>query len=327
MTDDMINDLVSGAAKAQDADFGSLAIYAALKAATEDRINMPDNLVDTRPDGSGAPPDRPYIAPEHRESPRLPRRLLVAAAVVAFVATGAAGVVLSRDDDTPRELDETTTTSEPQGPLEDRIVAANRDAYANRIVHRTLTYTEPMVATEPASTHESWTDDRTGAFRFRSAALEEGRDGPALDTGPVTFDGGDPVGTRTVDHCVSAYADDLSKQGDLPPNSSADDLEARLAEGRLVVEATEEFRGRDAIRLRIAPPDPRDGFIWLDAATLLPFWSEGQADSDGAFTEAFEFLPRSAESLDLLVPPVPAGYAEVENLPDRGVKLAADCQS
>jgi len=332
MTDDTINDLVSATARAHDADFGSLAIYAALKAATEDRIHVPDNLIDDRPDAAGPPPDRPYIAGRHREPPRVPRRLLAAAAVVAFVATGAAGVLLSRDDDRPRELEKTTTTTTvPEGPLEDRIIAANRDAYADSIVHQTLTYTDPGSPGEPDSTHESWLDDRASVSRWRSVALEEGEDprqqGPALDTGPVTFDGSDSAGTRTVDHCVSEYSDDVAEPGTkAPPDTSADYFEERLVEGRLVVDATVEFKGRDAIRLRIEPPDPRSGYVWLDATTLLPFWSEGSADSDGDFTEAFEFLPRS-ENLDLLVPPVPAGYTKVDKVPDRGVMLPADCQN
>jgi hypothetical protein len=330
MTDDTIDDLVSGAAKAHDADFGSLAIYAALKAATEDRIHMTDNLIDDRPDVSEAPPDRPYIDRRRRHvPPPIQRRFLAAVAAVAFIATCAAGVALSRDDDEPREPDKANTTTVPEGVLEERIIAANREAYANSIVHRTLTYENSVSPEEPDSTHDSWTDDRTGASRWRSSGMEEGFEPRpelvALDLGPVTYDGVDPVGIRTVDSCSSEYSDDLSAPSHGAPNALADFMVESLEDGGLVVDGTEVFRGRDAIRLRIAQPDPRSGFIWLDATTLLPFWSEGSADSDGDFTEAFVFLPRSEENIDLLVPPVPAGFTKVAKVPDRGAVLPTDC--
>jgi hypothetical protein len=331
MTDDKINDLVSAAAKAHDADFGSLAIYAALKAATEDRIHTSDDLIDDGPDASGPPPERAYIGPRRRDIPRLPRRFLAAVAAIAFIATCAAGVALSQDD-TPRELDEATTTTVSPETLKEQIIAASRVAYSDSIVHRRLTYTDPLAPMQPDSVHDSWNDDSTRANRYRSATLEEGEDprqeGPALDHGLVTFDGIDAVGTRTVDHCFSEFADGPSEPSDLPRETSTDYLEEDLEAGRLVVDGREVFKGRDAIRLRIAPPDPRDGFVWLDATTLLPFWSEGRADSDGAFTEAFEFLPRSDKNFDLLVPPVPAGYTKVDTIPDdRGTNTAADCPS
>jgi hypothetical protein len=334
MTDRRINDLVSAAAKAHDADFGSPAIYAALKAATDERIQGPDNptydLVDAGPDVSGPPLESPYTGPRGPDLPRIPRRFLAAVAAVAFIATCAAGVTLSHDGDASGDPDKAVTTTVQKRTLEQRIVAANRAAYASSIVHHRLTYTEPVAPGDKGSTHDSWTDDTTGARRYRSTALEQReeslQEGPALDEGPVSFDGVDPVGTRTVDHCLSEYADDLSEPTDSSPSTWADELEESLNAGSLVVDGREVVEGRDAIRLRIAPPDPRDGFVWLDATTLLPFRSEGHADSDGAFTETFEFLRRSEENFDLLVPPVPARYTKVDEIPDRNPSAPAGCQ-
>jgi len=321
MTDDMINDLVSGAASAQDADFGSLAIYAALKAATEDRIHMQDNLIDDRPDGPGAPPDRPYIAPPGREPQRFPRRLLVAAAALAFVATGVAGVVFSTND-TPRENDKTTSTTVPEGTIEERIVAAYRAAYAERIEHRTLTYTDKGVS------HESWRDDGTGLQRFRSTGGGEGslKGKPRSDEGPLrTDDGRDPSGIRRIDHCFTEYADDPTAASSIKSGTAVDEMQTALEEGRLVVEGERELDGRDTIRLRYDGAEPREGYLWLDATTLLPFRAEGQEDSDGAFVQTVEFLPRSAENLELLVPPVPAGYTKVDQIHDPDAGDAAGC--
>ena len=321
MTDDVINDLVAGAASAQDADFGSLAIYAALKAATEDRIHMPDDLIDTRPDGPGAPPHRPYIAPQDQEAPRFPRRLLMAVAAAAFVATGVAGVVFATSDDTPREIEKTTTTTVPQGTLEDRIIAANRDAHADSIVHRTVTYTDKGV------TYETWSDDSTGLRRFRATGGEDGslQGKPMSDEGPLRTDGTNPSGARRVDHCFAEYADEPTATSGVPSGSAVDEMQQALDEGRLVVEGARELEGRDTIRLRYDGAEPREGTVWLDATTLLPYRSEGQEDSDGAFVETTEFLPRSAENLEVLVPPVPAAYEKVDQLRAPEATAGAGC--
>lgn len=321
MTDDMINDLVSGTAKAHDADFGSLAIYAALKAATEDRIHMPDDLIDTRPDGSGAPPARPYIAPPDRGTPRPQRRLLLAVAAIALVAAGIAGAVFATDDDTPRETDKATSTTVPEATIEERIVAAYRAAYADNVEHRTFTYADKGV------TYETWTDDRTGLRRFRTEGGGEGslKGKPSSDEGPLRTDDTSTSGVRRIDHCFREYTDDPTASSGVPSGTEVDEMQRALDEGRLVVEGERELDGRATIRLRYDGAEPREGYVWLDATTLLPFRAEGQEDSDGAFVETTELLPRSAENLETLVPPVPAGYTKVDQLRDPDAGAVAGC--
>jgi hypothetical protein len=230
-------------------------------------------------------------------------------------------VVLSQDD-TPRKLDKATTTTVSAERLEERIVAAYRRALSRNVMHTVTVW-------HGGPTTDLWHDASSGASRFRSTGDGDGslRGKAARDYGPVTFDGTDPVGTRTVDHCFSDYVDNVIDPFAIPWGATANDLEDDLTSGRLVVDGLAVLDGRDTIRLSVTAGEFDDGHIWLDDTTLLPLRAEGSFDMEGDYTETYEFLPRSDANLADLVPPVPSGYAKVDQVHLPEETIDADCET
>jgi hypothetical protein len=146
-----------------------------------------------------------------------------------------------------------------------------------------------------------------------------------------------PVDRRLVDHCLRQYADvtgpDLRIADTLTP------LRDALAGGRVRVSGPMAVDGRELLRLDpvaeipAAAGDPEldaanqaaaeteaaRGVVYVDPATQLPVRTETEPASGGS---TIEYLPRSPENLALLVPPVPAGYTQVDQLAHDDVRVA-----
>jgi hypothetical protein len=202
-------------------------------------------------------------------------------------------------------------------PLPERIVFAFRVAYLGSI-ERTFTVDSRYGGT----TDEMWRDDRSGTWRTRTTGGTGSLAGkPSRDDGPYGFDGDTPTGRRTVDHCFSEYMESNlygPRNNVTVPVGTARDFDS----GVLVVEGNETVDGREAIRLRYTD---RDGSIWLDATTLLPFRTSGTFEDGGSYTTTVEFLPRTAENRRLLEPEIPAGYTLVDQPRGDGASQDAGC--
>jgi hypothetical protein len=168
-----------------------------------------------------------------------------------------------------------------------------------------------------------WRDDQTGTWRDLTTGGNGSLHGkPSLDSGPSGFDGNTPTGRRSIDHCFSEY----SENGLYGPRNNVTEpvgIKRDFDSGALAVDGNEIVDGREAIRLRYADGD---GTIWLDAATLLPFRGAGTFDDGGRYTTTVEFLPRTDANRRLLVPPIPAGFTEVDQLRGDGASRDAGCQ-
>jgi hypothetical protein len=253
--------------------------------------------------------------------------LAAAAALVAGVASGQFGSDGSPASDARRGTD----TAAGDGGLATRIVTAVEEATAESVVHVLQDN-----ATSPDS--ESWHDETTGLWRDRSL----GTDGaPDYDYGapiPPSPDqpapGGDEeVAIRTVDHCLREYADGTEPAP--PARDQAQWIRESLAGGRLVEDGTETVDGRELIRLRAVPPED-DGFdytgpaedtvVLVDPDTYRPISLRSYPDSDFEYVQTFDYLPRTAQNLALLSPPVPDGFTQVDSLPGDAERRAAGCE-
>jgi hypothetical protein len=145
--------------------------------------------------------------------------------------------------------------------------------------------------------------------------------GPGMNTGPLVEglrNGTHHVqGTEVVDGRELLVVSGPRSVEELPAK-----LQERLADAGIVdltieadgslrytpADVTVEERAREAELFAelMTVVDPTTYYI--DPATNLPVREGGQ---DGA-TTSVEFLPRSAESLALLVPPIPEGYTQVD---------------
>jgi hypothetical protein len=274
-----------------------------------------------------------------RRAPRPPRWAVAAAAAVAVLAGGLA-VARAGDDDGDRgRPDVDTAASDPTDDQTlDSIAAAVDGAIADgMIVH--LTHDDVS---------EAWVDLRSGAERRILPASTGGRtmdwgrsEAPAAGTDQPSR--GDDMPRRLVDHCLHQYAD--RREADLYYSDVVSPLSEELAAGAFTVDGTVTVDGRELLRLvPVEVPlettgDPVDDdelmavatigtqIVYVDPATYLPVRIEDQRASaspeDGVPTSGssapssntyLEFLPRTPANLELLVPPVPAGYTQVDQL-------------
>jgi len=296
--------------------------------------------------------DHDHAHDRHRRS-RTRTRLLAAAAVAAVLAGGVAAVRLA--DDAGPSVDTASHGADDQGEAElQRILDALDAAIGGGSVAH---------STRPGGgVPEAWVDLRTGAER---AVVPASTGGKTMDWGryeapAVGAERPDPaaaVPRRFVDHCLHQYAD--RSEGDLQVNDLVTPLRDGLAGGRFEVDGTEVVDGRELIRLRpvvdLPTPsgNPEDDaaeataalgiqqVVYVDPATHLPvrlveshpgvqFDAEtgtiATLPGGPSTTTDIEILPRTAGNLALLVPPVPAGYTQVDQLAQDEVR-ASGCVS
>jgi len=245
------------------------------------------------------------LAPGHvvRLTRRRSRRSLVAvSAAAALVAGLVAGQLVGSPSETP---------------LMGRIVAASDEASASSIVHVVNEQTLPGEA-EPSSVTERWTDDTSDATRMRThiPGVPDGQ----IDVGPLTgptIDVPAHSGQRVVDYCTRQYVDHVDTDGaSVDVKGDFGTLRDAVAAGRLSEDGTEVIDGRELIRLtRIEPvPGVADHVVLVDPDTYLPVRARGRLSSGETFSQTYDYLPRTAENLALLLPPLPEGFTQVDSL-------------
>lgn len=310
--DRQTDELVAIATNTRDADFGSLAMHAALKAAMEDLIMSTETDRGTghvtthpRPD----PPERSYLTGPEPARGR-PRWLLAAAAIAAAVLTVSGVLALQA-----RGPLETTTATDPAPPttsitedpeLLDRIVTAYEQGYGNNLVRQTTTYGDGRVQ---AATIDDAGGHTAGSMTGADGSGWDGR--TVWEWGAAGLDEDGYTGWVEVDHCDAEYTD--ASREVMPERMIGNDLRDAVESGRLVIEGTEVKDGRDAIRIVDGTEASSDETLWLDAETLLPFRLEGASGEGhaGGYLITVEFLPRSDDNLAELVVAVPEGYTYV----------------
>jgi hypothetical protein len=243
---------------------------------------------------------------EHRGSEhkrRRPRRSLtvgVAAAAALVVGLVAAQLVGTSSDT----------------PLLGRIAAATDEAAAVSIVHWVDEQTLPGEA-GPSRVTEFWTDERSDATRVLH---RDAQGDPVLDVGPLTgpnLESPAHSGQFVVDYCSQQYVEHRDTGGASTDLGFPDGQSLREAidEGRWVEDGTEAVDGRDLIRLIRAEGESGAGDVLLvDPDSYLPVRMRGTMQSGESFSQTYEYVPRTSESLALLRPPVPAGFSQADPL-------------
>jgi hypothetical protein len=206
-------------------------------------------------------------------------------------------------------------------PLADRVEFAWRVGYLSNVEHTVTTDSR-----DGSTFDEEWWDDSAGVSRTLNFAQSGTlRGGPSGDNGAAGFDGTTPKGSRTVDYCYSEYTDSTTGPA-IIPQTMAQGIRDQFDRGVLVEEGHEVVNGRDTIRLsRTNHPSLPPAFLWLDATTLLPVRTSGVRDVGLVYSTTHEFLPRTDETRELIVPPVPEGFTKVERLRGPEASFVAGC--
>ena len=215
---------------------------------------------------------------------------------------------------TPPDEDEAPPAD---APFAERVEFAWRVGYLGNIEHTLTTDSR-----NGGTTSEMWWDDSTGVWRTRSTGGTGSLHGkPELDHGAAGFDGATPKGQRQIDFCFGEYMDwDIGPL--VTPETKAQRIRQDLDRGVLVEDGREVIDGRDTIRLRRTDHDER---MWLDEATLLPVRTAGTWAGGGDYSTTHEFLPRTDETRQLVVPPVPEGFTKVDQVRGDGAARDAGC--
>lgn len=191
----------------------------------------------------------------------------------------------------------------------ERIVAATERALGDSVIH------VEIGGPESVRGMERWIDETSGSFR---TVTRRASGAPAVETGP----GPGGASARVVDHCRRQYADDPDVTsepitGESDPRAVLD----ALAAGELAEDGTEVVDGRELVRL-VGTTGETTGDelamtreVLVDPATDRPVmereWAP-DAPADGGYDETvYDYLPRSAENLALVVPAIPDGYTQV----------------
>jgi hypothetical protein len=235
-----------------------------------------------------------------RRRSRRPLAATVAAAAIVIVGLVAAQLV--------------GTSSE--APLMGRIAAATDEALASSVVHWVDEQTPPGEA-GPSRVTEFWTDETSSATRI----LDRDTTGdPVLDVGPLTapsLESPAHPGQRVVDYCTRTYVDHQDTGG-----ASTDieldglrELRDAVAAGQWVEDGTEMVDGRDLIRLVQAEERHGSGHVLLvDPDSYLPVRARGTLSTGEAYSQTYEYVPRTPDSLAGLRPPIPSGFTESDDL-------------
>ena len=165
---------------------------------------------------------------------------------------------------------------------------------------------------------------------------------------------------RTVDHCFGQYQE--RDEPMLPGRNLAQQVRDGLAEGKMEIVGREVVDGRELIKVvrvfvpsgrsqswrsitgdgstttttteATDPPPTRRGssepyesdiVTYVDPETYRPVMVRGYVGSDAEYTQTYTYLPRTEANLAVLVPPVPDGFAQVDQLAGDGARHDAGC--
>jgi hypothetical protein len=295
------------------------------------------------------------VAPVGAVRRRRSRSLRLGIGLVA-AAAAVAGVLVVRDPgsgsgsggrDPDSRAASPGTRAEPPVSLETRIVNATGAAIDASVVKVTT-----VDGSGRSGDDVDWTDEQSGRMRMLQLNLAGEH---SFDSGPATAPGLDTpspdfpdrpdiqptdpdvpqVLERTVDYCFGQYRDGTNFA--LPGYSFAGMIRDDIERGHLHADGTEMYEGRELLRFEYETityddsdllgvsvptytPEPR--WVLVDPETYRPVY---QADPDIDRMSTIEYLPRTAENLALLQPPVPAGFEKVDELRGDGERADAGC--
>ena len=246
--------------------------------------------------GSGAA----HARQKHRRG-RTPVRLGAAAAALLVVGLTAAQLA-GPPSDPPA-----TTTADTI--LVQRIAAATEQATGDSVVH---VVDEQVAQDGTPQTVELWIDETSRASRFLRRD-EQGR--PVLDVGPLTgptTESTSHAGQRVVDHCGRRYVEhaDTGEASLDVADGGLRTVRELAATGELVEDGTEVVDGRTLTRVTGG-----SGVLLVDPDTYRPLAARGSfadGSTGGTYEQTYTYLPRTAANLDLLHPPVPDGFTQVD---------------
>jgi hypothetical protein len=206
-----------------------------------------------------------------------------------------------------------TGSDQPAGPrpeavLIERVATSTEDALAESIVHTVDDQVSPDGARR---TIEMWHDETTGIARILDRDV---RGNPVIDVGPLTgptLESPAYSGQRVVDYCTQGYLENADT-GEASTDLGAGVVDVRdlIADGELVADGTEMVDGRELIRLRGIDSEGGDYVLLVDPDTYRVVGQRGTFSTGETYTTDYEYLPRTAESLDLLHPPIPDGFTQ-----------------
>jgi hypothetical protein len=233
------------------------------------------------------------------------RTVLAGAIAIAAVAVLIAALVTTGSD------------SRSDDDLEARIIAAARTAATDMVVHEMDHWPENSTPVDA----ETWRDETTLSVRM----VTYGPDGsPASDWGQVELPapppGERPPGRRlmrTIDYCNREYTDEeeTSYPEDAVEVSVLAPIISGLDHGSYRVDGTEQVDGREMIR--VVEGSTSAITYLVDPDTHLPVMMRAEVGegNDRAFTQTYEYLPRTPENLaQLQAADPPEGFQQVDEL-------------
>jgi hypothetical protein len=287
---------------------------------------------------------RPAVVTPHRPNRRRRPLAIGAAVAIAAATTLVIGIATLPGGEAPKA----------EASIEQRIIAATDAALDDSVVHVTTDFVPSSAGADNESwidvtslgvRSETLTDQGDVISGYGQAEAPRPSDPPpdfgSYDPSDVgnadcqtvtepdghqyqrctgyTMPPGYPTSVvRYVQACDETYMD---KEEPYQSTSFPElEVQEEIAAGHLAVDGTEVIDGQELIRLRDVataelPEDfAVDQFVYVDPDTYLPVQLRSDVGGPDENVATFEYLPRTAANLELLVPPVPAGYTEVSDL-------------
>jgi hypothetical protein len=279
---------------------------------------------DSRPSTSIAPAEQPESQPDPSTTTvsAEPEAEGAVAGTPTPTVTGECWVTAQVSTDDGCQPDRSAEAVVPPSERPDAVVVMEQRDVSGRV---TRTWTD-----EASGSYRSLQLDQDGTPAYESAwlSIEEGGpyEGPAVADPPDT---GATIAQRTIDHCFREYQDSswrppLDGDQGLPDNWRVDRwVLNELANGTLVADGTEVVDGRELLRY---DHPSYEGVVWLEPDTYAPVKVHSYVGSDAEYTQAYTYLPRTAENVALVELPVPAGFTKVDALHGDGERLDAGCE-